>query len=115
MLQKVLGFDQNQINYFKSIPVVVTTAQMFEAQFSVRDVSRTDGTLDAANLKLGPIEFCAVNYHADDSLSIPTDLTRFRKSDIGADLTRFQVRSVFLVRATAVGRFLNWSDSVLTV
>ncbi len=94
--------------YFWSIPVVVTTAEMYEAQFDYGSVRLADGMIDQKDLKLVPVEFCAVNYHADDKLALNSQYMTARRDDIQTDLWGCQIRSVFVVHAEAINRFLIW-------
>jgi hypothetical protein len=48
-----------------AFPVIVTTAALSEACFDTAKVSLTSGTITPGDLQLKPLEFCAVNYHAD--------------------------------------------------
>jgi hypothetical protein len=96
----------------RSIPVVVTTAELLEAGFDPRDVSLETGTIDAAKVTVAPMDYCAVNYRADDSLALP-NLTPDERSVGFNDLINAQIRTIFVVRATAINAFLNWASENL--
>ena len=115
MMDKIRRFERGgAISFSRSIPVIVTAAQIFEAQFKSDDVALIDGTIDVSSLDLVPHKFCAVNYHADNSLSIQREYTNYIKSDVLADLNRFQIRTVFIVHSLAINDFLSWAGGNLT-
>lgn len=114
LMEKLRHFEREAMSFYRSIPVMVTTAQLFEAGFSATDISLTTGTINAVSVKLMPLHFCAVNYHADDSLSIPRPNTNFRKGDVATDLMFFQNRTVFIVNSGAIDGFLYWAGECLT-
>ena len=110
------GFMAKQLTFegpfdVKAIPVVVTTAKLFNADFDTGCVSLEHGMINPSDLKLNPIEFCAVNYHANDSLAVRS------KYSVGIVAMEhdvvFQVRTVFVVQAEAVISFLNWVSSTI--
>lgn len=109
-----LGTFTTPLNYFRSIPVLVTSAQLFEAEFPNERIDRANGTIEETDLKLKPLEFCAVNYHADDSLSLGSLWQTKRKDDIKTDISYFQTRTVFIAQASALDNFLIWASKNLT-
>lgn len=114
LMEKIRGFEREPMSFYRSIPVMVTTAQLFEAEFKANDISLETGMIDASSVKLLPLKFCAVSYHSDDSLSIPRRNTNFRKGDVATDISYFQKRTVFIVNASAINDFLFWAGEHLT-
>lgn len=106
LLSKVSKIDS--AGCWRSIPVVVTTAQLFGVAFQLGDVSLSHGMVDSKALRLTPLQFCAVNYHADDSLSLKSTYAPKVRGDIQQDLKLRQARTVFVVHAEEVNRFLVW-------
>ncbi len=100
--------NRDEVGIYQSIPIIVTTAELFEAQFNYCDVSLSEGKIDQNKLKMVGMEFCAVNYHADDSLAIKSAHVSANRNDIQSDLWAAQTRSVFVVRVEAVNQFLIW-------
>jgi hypothetical protein len=98
----------NKTLSYRSIPVVVTTAEILALDFQQEKVSRETGMIEPADLDVRPLDYCAVLYRADDNLSVPVDEYTVAPSDITVDLFSFQVRTVFVVQATAVTEFLCW-------
>ena len=94
-----------------AIPVIVTTAQLFEAQFDPERVSCASGEIAAKDLKLEPLEYCAVNYHPNDELSASGRSSGSASGNIEEDVMNWQTRTVFVVHAESVIRFLNWLGS----
>jgi len=104
-MAKQLGFTGEP--YLTAIPVVVTTAQLFEARFDEAAVSLDTGMIQPVDLKLTPVDFCAVNYHANDSLAVRSPFSPPCQS-IEDDIAYWQARTVFVVQSNAVSRFLDW-------
>jgi hypothetical protein len=94
--------------FFRSIPVVDTTAELIKAAFDPKRISVEDGTIDPGDLEILPLPYCAVNYRADDNLSLQM-LTPHERSVGVSDLLNAQIRTVFVVHATALNEFLNWA------
>ena len=102
------------IHNYRSVPVMVTSAQLYEAEFQIETIDRTNGTIDESDLKLKPLDFCAVNYHADDSLTLNSPWGAQQKHDIKTDIARFQTRTVFITQASSLDKFLDWASANLT-
>jgi hypothetical protein len=94
--------------YFRLIPVVVTTAELFDAQFQNEQVSLDRGMIEAAHLKLNPRNWLAVNYRVSDVICRASQFSTNLANDIAAHLVLWQVRTVFVVQATQVQSFLVW-------
>jgi hypothetical protein len=73
--------NRGEQGIYQSVPIIVTTAELFEVQF---------------------------DYHGDDSLAIKLNYVTANRNDIQADLWRAQTRSFFVVRVEAVNKFLVW-------
>lgn len=93
---------------FRLLPVVVTTAELMSADFSVGRVSLGRGTLEAPDLTLKPRSWLAINYRVNDVICQLSGLTTNRTSDLAADLAARQVRTVFVVQAAHIQQFLAW-------
>jgi hypothetical protein len=105
--------SSNDRGSFRSIPVLVTTAELVEAKFDPKRVSIQTGMIDAADLDLASLDYCAVNYRADDNLALKP--LNPQKLGVGLhDLINAQIRTVFVVKATALHKFLNWASTHLT-
>lgn len=96
------------------VPVVITTADLVYADFKPEKVELSDGTIDHKELKLTDLPFLAVNYRANDDLAVERSQCHSEISGIVEDLLRRQIRTVFVVSAKEVNRFLreleNWLD-----
>jgi hypothetical protein len=113
LIQKMYGYRADH-KFYRSIPVLVTTANLFEAKYDHNKITLDTGQLTPTDVELQPWEYCAVNYHADDSLSVPVEGRGFAKTGVADDLLTFQLRTVFVVRSTAVNKFLQWAAHSLT-
>jgi hypothetical protein len=109
--------SSNVTGFARSIPLVVTTAELVEAKFDPMKVSIETGTIAAGDLELVPMPYCAVNYRADDSLALPMLAPPGRSEGFNdliiSDIINAQIRTVFVVRATVINKFLNWASSNL--
>ena len=90
-------------------PIVVTTAELLSADFSVDRVSLDSGKLEPADLSLKPMSWLAVNYHINDVICELSGITTTPKKDLAADLLARQVRTVFVVQSAQVRQFLAWA------
>ena len=97
---------------FRIVPVVVTTAEVFVADFNIGDVSLQRGEISRANLKLRPLDWLVVNYAISDVISQFAELTRDPARTLGEHLSTFVLRSIFVVRADKMEAFLNWFDQL---
>ena len=97
-----------------AIPVVVTTAQLSEAVFDTKHASLELGTITSSNLKTAPLKFCAVSYHANDSIAVRSEFS-IPCSSIDVDVLHCQTRTVFVVSSSAIVEFLEWLDLQITV
>jgi len=102
------------IHNYRSVPVMVTSAQLYEAEFEVEAIDKTNGTIKESDLNLKAMDFCAVNYHADDSLTLNSPWGIQQKSDIKTDISHLQTRTVFITQASALDHFLSWASGNLT-
>lgn len=102
------------LHNYRSIPVMVTSAELFEATFQIEAIDRLNGTIKEGDLKLRPMGFCAVNYHADDSLTLNSPWRTKQKDGIKTDIAHFQTRTVFITQASSLDEFLNWASANLT-
>lgn len=109
------GFMTKQLDFdgpfhVMAIPAVVTTANLYEACFDEADISLSAGTIEPSKLKLEVLEFCAVNYHANDQLAVRSKYSQPIKT-IEHEMTFGQIRTVFVVQAHAILKFLSWLDA----
>lgn len=93
---------------FRLLPIVVTTAELLSADFSVDRVSLDRGMVEADDLSLKPRPWLAVNYRVNDVICQLSGITTGRTTDLAADLAARQVRTVFVVQAAHVQQFLGW-------
>lgn len=102
---------------FTLLPIVVTTAELLSAHFSINRVSRDGGTIESKDLSLAPRSWLAVNYRMSEVACELSGVTTNRTADLAADLVARQVRTVFVTQATHVQQFLawleNWLDNVM--
>ena len=112
LMGKLMSFDSHTNP--RCVPVVVTTAELIEAQFDANKISLGHGSLDSSEVKLSALEFCAVNYHADDQLAVNSAHASGSRRAIDSDLAFWQIRTVFVVHATAINSFLSWAGKNLT-
>jgi len=112
--QAGLGVKLRQLHVlnFLNLPIVVTTAELVSAHFDAHHVSMDRGTIEAKNLKLESREWLAVNFRIRQTitLSVPTGL--HSKISLGADLALRQIRTVFVVQAEHMQKFLAWLEKV---
>lgn len=93
---------------FRLAPIVVTTAQLAVALYNVGNVSQERGMIDPSHLKVEPRDWLAVNYRINDSLVRNSGLTTNVSGSIREDLQARQIRTIFVVQALALNRFLAW-------
>lgn len=96
-----------QLN-FRVLPIVVTTAQLYSAEFSTEHVSEESGTINASDLKLTKREWIAVNHRISDVLCEQSRLSINRTNDLAADLVAAQIRTIFVVQSAHLRKFLSW-------
>jgi hypothetical protein len=94
-----------------SVSALVTAAKLFEVAFDIRAVW-SDGTIDPSNLSLVPIDFCAVNYHADDSFRLDGQ-PQAALRNVVSSLIAEQRRSIFIVQASSMKKFLEWAGCLV--
>lgn len=111
LLTKQLDFDDAFRVY--SVPVVVTTAKLFEARYDIKKSCLESATLKAKDVKLQPLDFCAVNYHPNDNLSRKSEFGPRKPRSIEEDMTSHLTRTVFVVHGGAILKFLEWSHENL--
>lgn len=111
LMAKMLSFDSG--HFLRAVPVVVTTAELTEAQFDQKRISLRDGRIDVNELKLSSLPFCAVNYHADDKLAVQSTNNSMSRTNIQNDLQYWQTRTVFVVQSQSVNHFLRWAAEYL--
>lgn len=93
---------------FRILPVIVTTADIYAAEFGLTDVSLDRGMIAPDAISLSPKKWLAVNYRLDGSISRFAELTTNRPKSVSEAMwTRF-VRSVFVVRSECLPEFLDW-------
>lgn len=92
------------------IPVVVTTAQLFAANFGHDAIPLATGEITPDKLVLTKPKYLAVNFRLNDDLAEFAGLTSQKPARIGLDLTTQQVRTVFVVQASHFREFLFWAD-----
>jgi hypothetical protein len=113
LVAKYIGFDQG---FWRCVafPVVVTSAEISEVGFDITKVSPNLGTIDAKDITLSSLDFCAVNYHSNDNMALAS---KFASKSVSIDHeVRFaNTHTVFVVQAGALDRFLHWIDTRVAV
>jgi len=112
LMAKLLSFEQGF--FLRSIPVVITTAEMLGVEYDLNEVSLELGMIEGSALRLKPLEFCAVTFHADNSLSVGWKYNQRVPQSIESDMRLWQTRTIFVVSAPATGDFLTWAGRNLT-
>jgi len=98
------------------IPVIVTTAQLYQAEFESANVVLAEGTIASSDIRLNHCDFLAVNYHPSDSLCLGSlgDMNKTSRFHLEADLKWWHVRTIFVVNAAKIASFLphmgEWLD-----
>jgi len=113
LVTKLISFDST--DRFQIIPIVVTSAELFDADFDPSTVSLRDGCINPKDLKLSSMEFCGINYHADDDLSARSCWINSKPTNLQHDLGSYQRRTVFVVQAEAISKFLTIAKKHLPI
>ena len=100
--------------YYRLIPMVVTTAELFSASFKVDAVSLEHGIIKSTDLALAPRRWLAVNYRVNDTVCQASPLKFNRTQDLAADLASRQVRTVFVTQAEHLHDCLTWLQNTLS-
>ncbi len=95
---------------FRTVPVVVTTADILAADFSPTDVSLGRGDLRAEHLKLSQKPWVAVNYRINDTLVRHGSITSNIGRDVAEDVFCRHLRTIFIVQAQKISSFLAWFE-----
>ena len=106
-MEKMLRFEDSW--RVDSFPVVITTARLVEASFDMKNVPLKSGTIDSKYIALKPLDFCAVNYHADHSLAVTSEHS-FPIKKLDDDAAYGQTRTVFVVSSDKLSKFLDWFE-----
>jgi hypothetical protein len=106
MMAKLLSFNEDWL--LCSIPIVVTTAELFRVRFHAGNVPLKTGKIEAGDVTVDPIDFCAVNYHPNDELSVKSQFTSMQRESVRSDLMYWQRRTIFVVQGEKVRGFLGW-------
>lgn len=96
---------------FRLLPVVVTTADLMSAEFSVDRVSLNHGMIEARDLRLQSRHWLAVNYRINDVVCRYSGVSTNRTTDLAADIGARQVRTVFVAQAAHIQQFLAWLEN----
>jgi len=111
MMAKLLSFKERL--FLCSIPIVVTTAELFRARFHTGNVDLKTGKLEPKDLTVEQMDFCAVNYHPNDELSLKSEHARSSRTNVRQDIDSWQARTIFVVRGDKVENFLSWLNSAI--
>lgn len=116
LVQKLLSqFDYPSPS--RVIPVVITTASIYTAEFKVEDVDLKLGIIDRDKLTLTPKKFVAVNYPASNSLALykysAEAATYATNKYLAYDLSNHMLRTIYVVQAEAIVEFLDWASDRL--
>ena len=102
-----------QKSEFRVVPVVVTTAEIFAADFAPAQVSVARGEIASEDLKLRPLDWLCVNYSVSDKVAAFAALTTHPGRSLSDQLSQHSLRSVFVVRAPQLKNFLLWFDGIV--
>lgn len=91
---------------FRAVPIVVTTAAVFEADYDAADISIDRGMIDAAKLRLTAHPWLAVNYAISDKIAGLRDPEPSAGDVPAIDLGGRLLRTMFVVRANRLMDFL---------
>ena len=93
-------------NLFRSIPVVVTTANLFVANFDEANINKQTGRIEESQVAVEEKPFLAVTYRASDSLKLRGASEAGRMS-LTQHLRRFMVRTIFVVNSNHLLEFFT--------
>lgn len=99
---------------FRLLPIVVTSADLYSAEFKVDDISIDRGHIDPENLRLEHRPWLCVNYPIDESIAEWAGLTTVHASTVGEALLSRHLRSVFVVQSNHLIPFLKWANEWVT-
>jgi hypothetical protein len=106
LMAKILSFETDFL--LCSIPIVVTTAELCRADYDIADVPLKTGKIDHSKISVAAIEFCAVNFHANDEFSLNSRYVSTSRGSITEDLANWKRRTIFVVQAQNISDFLKW-------
>ena len=92
---------------FRIVPVVVTTAEIFAADYLAEDVDQRKGMIDPAKLKLQSLPWVAVNYAINDKIAGERANAAPPEGLLTADLGGRLLRTVFVVQAESFMELLT--------
>jgi hypothetical protein len=96
----------------RAVPVIVTTAQLYEARYPVDSIEGETGTVVHSNLSLNQHPFVAVQYSAPEALGL-TALSQHERAVGINDLINSILRTVYIVRVHKMNDFLHWAGNNL--
>lgn len=108
-----LLLHQQRLTDFALLPIVVTSAEIFAARFDPESVSLSHGYVEAKDLELDARDWVAVNYRIDESVSRFAEMTGGLGTTLREALMYRYLRTVFVVRADRLTKFLTWFDEKL--
>lgn len=100
-------------DFARFVPIIVTTANIYSANYGKDDVSLDRGELAAAKLKLEELPWVCVNYALGDRLANAAQLTTNIAGSLPTDVGVRSLRSVFIVQSTKLLAFLQWFNEEL--
>jgi len=90
-MAKLISFrDSSGKAFIRAIPLVVTTADLFHARFNHNRIALRNGMIEANDVVLEALPFCAVNYAATDDLAIQSKHSSFSRTNMQNDLMYWQ-------------------------
>jgi hypothetical protein len=92
----------------RAVPVIVTTAQLYECRYPVEKIDSVTGTIATAEIQLKQHPFVAVQYSAPESLALK-ELTAHERAPGINDLVNSLLRTVYIVRVHGINDFLYWA------
>ena len=98
---------KTNIQMFRLIPVVVTTAELMSGHFDGEKVSLDDIENQPPDLKPEPRKWLAINYHISEvAAHFFTDNNKL--NSVAKHLASRRLRTVFVVQAKHIQPFLEW-------
>jgi hypothetical protein len=96
----------------KAVPVIVTTAQLYECRYSPGTIDSQAGTIAANDVRLTQHGFVAVQYSTPESLALK-ELSDHERAPGINDFLNSILRTVYIVRVNNINEFLFWAGENL--
>lgn len=100
-------------NFHRMLPIVVTTAKLFAANYKTDEVTLDRGEITPEKLSLDSLDWACVNYAIGDKLANSAHLTTNSGANLAEEMSLRSLRSVFVVQSTKLLEFLRWFNEEL--